>query len=331
MQANPVNIPVLHRFTSVEVCDGSIVILPDELADIYQGCGTKSGSKKASIKLLFRLDLSCGRLYGPLPFSGKVHDLKGAAQLPPPHKGSLQIGDLGFFCLRQFREWSDRGVYWLSRYKCGTYLYDEQGQRIELLNWLTTQCGRGHRLDARVLLGARQRLACRLIAEWVPGKVLKQRRAALREEARKDSMPINPIEWELARWTILLTNCKQAQLSVEEGFGLAQARWQIELLIKRNKSLGQIDKWRSKHQWRIICELYAKLIVQVLQHWLLVAGSWANPARSLWKGQQMLQRWGWTLARAWGGKGWLTQLSEAIRMTNISPCQIDKRRKDPSL
>src|SRR6476659_5516164 len=55
VQANPVNIPVLSRFTSVEVCDGSIVILPDELADIYQGCSTKSGTKKASVKLLFRL------------------------------------------------------------------------------------------------------------------------------------------------------------------------------------------------------------------------------------------------------------------------------------
>ena len=81
----------------------------------------------------------------------------------------------------------------------------------------------------------------------------------------------------------------------------------------------------------ILCELYAKLIVQVLQHWLLVVGSWANPARSLWKGQQMLQRWGWALARAWGGAGWLTELSEAIKLTNTNPCQIDKRRKDPSL
>lgn len=329
VEADPVNIPVLHRFRRVEVCDGSIVILPDELADTYCGCGTKSGSKKASVKLLFRLDLTHGRLFGPLPFAGRVHDRRGAAELPPPEMGSLQIGDLGFFCLGQFREWSERGVYWLSRYKCGTYLYSMAGQRLDLLAWLRVQCPRGQRVDAPVLLGAQVRLACRLIAEWVPGDVVRKRRAALRQEARKDNRPINPIEWELARWTLLLTNCTQGQLSVEEAFGLQQARWQVELLIKRNKSLGQIDEWRSKRQWRIVCEVYAKVLVQVLQHWLLVVGCWANPARSLWKGQRLLQRWGWLLGRAWGGVRWLTELSEAIKMTNT--CQIDKRRKDPSL
>jgi IS4 transposase len=331
VEADPINIPVLRRFVRVEVCDSSIVILPDELANIYLGCGTKSGSKRASVKLLFRLDLTRGRLLGPLLFAGRVNDRVGAGQLTPPEVGSLQIGDLGFFCLRQFHEWDEQGVYWLSRYKCGTYVYDTAGHHLDLLAWLRMECGRGRKLDAQVLLGARARLACRLIAQWVPGGVVRKRRAALREEARKDNRPINPIEWELARWTILVTNCTGEQLSVEEAFSLQQARWQVELLIKRNKSLGQIDEWRSKRQWRVVCEVYAKLLVQVLQHWLLVVGCWADPARSLWRGQQMLQRWGWLLGGAWGTRRWLAELTRAIEMTMTSSCRIDKRRTDPSL
>src|SRR5205085_10332872 len=87
VEADPVNIPVLRRFVRVEVCVSSIVILPNELADIYLGCGTKSGSNKASVKLLFRLDLTRGRLSGPLPFAGRVNDRVGAAQLTPPEAG----------------------------------------------------------------------------------------------------------------------------------------------------------------------------------------------------------------------------------------------------
>src|ERR1041385_7495257 len=55
----------------------------------------------------------------------------------------------------------------------------------------------------------------------------------------------------------------------------------------------------------------------------------------LWKGQAMLQRWGWTLARAWSvegcGERWLTELGAAIKMTNTTPCRMDTRRKDPPL
>src|SRR6266511_3001144 len=147
---------------------------------------------------------------------------------------------------------------------------------------------------------------------------MKQRREALREEARKESLPINPIEWELARWTILLTNCKGEGLSVEEALGLQQARWACSRRVGRwsyctdktpqepgaDRQMAQQPS--MAHTMRVVCQ--TDRFVQVLQHWLLVIGCWANPARSLWslwslwkgqqKGQQMLQRWGWALALA---------------------------------
>lgn len=325
--ADPVNIPVLRRFTRVEITDGSIVILPDQLADHYPGCGTKSGTKAASLKLLVRLDLTQGRLSGPLLGAGRTHDRRAAAALPPAEPGSLQVGDLAFFGLEQFRDWERQGVYWLSRYKCGTHLYTLAGQRLDLLAWLQEHCPA--RCDAPVRIGAQLRLRGRLIAERVPDEVRAERQAALREEARKECLPLNPVEWELARWTILLTNCGMEQVSVAEALGVEQARWQIELLIKRNKSLGQIDEWRTAREWRVLCEVYAKLLVGVLQHWLLVVGCWANPARSLWRGQQALHRWGRLLARAWDGTQWLAELRLVLQLARRA--EIDKRAKEPGL
>lgn len=50
---------------------------------------------------------------------------------------------------------------------------------------------------------------------------------------------------------------------------MMRVRWQIELLFKLWKNEGHIDSWRSEKPWRIPCELYAKLIAMVIQHWIL--------------------------------------------------------------
>lgn len=327
VEADPVNIPVLRRFSRVEIADASSVILPDELASRYRGCGTVSGTKGASLKLLFRFELTNGRLLGPLLADGRSNERTMAAELEPPAVESLQIADLGFFSIRQFAAWEQARVYWLSRYKNGTHLFDRQGQRLDLLAWLRQHCR--ERADLTLLLGAKQQLPCRLLAERVPDEVLRQRQEELKEEARKESQAINPMEWELARWTLLITNCTPQQLSIAEGLGLEQARWQVELLIKRNKSLLEIDEWHSKRAWRVMTEVYTKLLIGVLQHWLLVVGCWANPDRSLWQSQQVLRSWGRGLARAFGTAHWLGELQMAVEQA--ARRRMEKRRKDPGL
>jgi hypothetical protein len=37
------------------------------------------------------------------------------------------------------------------------------------------------------------------------------------------------------------------------------------------------------NQWRILCELYAKLIGLLLQHWLIILFDWQDEQRSLVK------------------------------------------------
>ena len=70
-------------------------------------------------------------------------------------------------------------------------------------------------------------------------------------------------------------------LCVEEALVLARARWQIELLFKLWKQHGQIDEWRTTNPFRVLCELYAKLIAMVIQHWILLVSCWNYPDKSL--------------------------------------------------
>jgi len=69
-------------------------------------------------------------------------------------------------------------------------------------------------------------------------------------------------------------------LRFEEALVLLRERWQMELLYKLWKQHVQMDEWRTADPWRKLCELYAKLIGAVPQHWLIVLFAWHDPQRS---------------------------------------------------
>jgi IS4 transposase len=114
----------------------------------------------------------------------------------------------------------------------------------------------------------------------VPQEVADQRRRRLRATARDRGRTSSAARLAWCDWAILVTNVPPDMLSGREALLLARARWQIELLFKLWKSHGHIDGSRSGKPWRVLCEVYAKLLAMVVQHWLLLTGCWARPA--LW-------------------------------------------------
>src|SRR5215470_1463048 len=85
-----------------------------------------------------------------------------------------------------------------------------------------------------------------------------------------------------------MTNVPRSKLSVAEVLVLLRARWQIERLFRLWKEHTKIDEWRSHNPWRILTELYAKLIAVVIQHWCLLLLTWHTPDRSLLKAAKLL-------------------------------------------
>jgi hypothetical protein len=278
----PVAIPVLQRFNGVHIQDSSTITLPDELAVIWSGCGgSTTQNTSSSLKTQIRLDLNTGKLAGPYLQSGREHDRNFQVKWPPLPAGALRITDLGYFCLKEFRDMDSHGVYWLSRVKsyCDVYYH---GKRWDLLKLLTKHCNdKNDKIDIQVLLGVDERLPCRLLAVRVPDDVARLRRCKLISEAKDKGKSVSDKVLKLASWTVLCCNIPHEMLSLEEGFILMHARWQIELIFKLWKSHGSIDEWRTENPWRILCEVYAKLLVMLIQHWILLAGCWEYPDRSL--------------------------------------------------
>ena len=327
--ADPVAIPLLRRFTAVVLLDCSTIVLPDALALWWPGCGgTSPAHTAAALKLGVRFDLCTGTLRGPLLVDGRTHESTMPLQTAPLPPGALRLADLGFFDLAVFADLAVRGVYWLSRLHLPTTVYDPEGHPRDVLQLLGAHGGAT--VDLPVALGAQQRLAARLLAARVPEEVANQRRRRLRADAQRRGRTPSARTLAAAEWTILVTNVPPALLALREALVLARARWQIELLFKLWKSHGQIDESRSGKPWRVLCEVYAKLLAMVVQHWLLLVGCWTYPDRSLVKAAQTVRQHALHLASALACRSLLCRALGVIQRCLAAGCRINRRKTKPN-
>jgi hypothetical protein len=330
LAAQPRAIPLLQRFPGgVWVQDSTTISLPGELAARWPGCGGSAGPT-AALKLQVRHDLLHGTLDGPLLQPGRAQDRTSPHQTTPLPPEALRLADLGFFCLAELRRRSAEGSFWLTRLQAGTMVFTADGRRWAVLDLLTHRDQ--VRLDEPVELGVDERLPARLLAVRVPQEVADQRRRRLRAEERKKGQTVSRERLALCGWTVLVTNVPPERLTLREALVLARARWQIELLFKLWKSHHLVDEWRSTNPWRILCEVYAKLIGVVVQHWLRLVGGWHYSDHSLTKAALTIQEHIAALTAAFrhGDTARVAAVLEDIAYDLAGACRLTRRQTRPS-
>ena len=305
--------------------DSTTISLPVALKEIWPGVGGSAG-ETAAIKLQVRLEYLSGQVAGPELQPGRSHDQTSpfhSEELPP---GALRLGDLGYFDLDQFEQASDKGVFWLSRYKTNTKLYAENGQKIALLPGLRalTQA----QIDIPIQLGAKH-FPCRLLAQRVPQEGADQRRPRIKKYARKKQVAPSALLLALADWTLLLTNLPASQFSLPELLILLKVRWQIELLFKAWKNLFKLDEWRSANPWRILTELYAKLLAGVIFHWLTLLKGYPAPQRSTWKASLIFKRFALALALTCDAESVFSKVGVRFIQVIEKAARLNTRSTDP--
>ena len=75
---------------------------------------------------------------------------------------------------------------------------------------------------------------------------------------------------------LLVTNLPTDKLSIKEAIVLYRARWQIELLFKRWKSIGLVGLLSGKNDATKMVRLWARLCAALIQHWLTVLCGWRS-------------------------------------------------------
>jgi hypothetical protein len=207
-------------------------------------------------------------------------------------------------------------------------VYDAAGQRQDVGAWLQAQDRA--LVDVPIRLGVTHQLSARLLAQKVPQDVANQRRRKLKAAARRKGQMVSATRLALADWTIFVTNVPPALLTVQEALVVARTRWQIELLFKLWKSHGRVDQSRSTKPWRVLCEVYAKLLAMVVQPWLFLVSCWHYPDRSLPKAAQTVRKHALHLASAFGEAVHLARALATIQRCLAAGCRLNRRKKAPN-
>jgi hypothetical protein len=321
VEAEGASIAFLEQFEGVYIQDSSILALPRELAEVWQGSGNQTGAL-ASLKLQTVFEYQHGQLHLAL-YPGRVHDSRvPQATLPPK---ALHLADTGYFKVDLFRQLGQHGSYWLTRVpaRVGVWV---KGQVVPLATWLAQQ-GQ-ERIDTAVDLSAQQ-LPCRLIAERVPPEIAQQRRERALADAKANARQVREVTLALCEWTVLATNLPLEALSPQQAILLMRLPWQIELLFKLWKQGLGFARPRSRQPHQILCEVYAKLLAVVVQHWILLIGCWDHADRSLFKAVQVLRKHALHLAVS---LPYLPRLADALHtlLFSMQRCKVQKRRAKPA-
>ncbi len=265
--------PLLDRFTEVIVIDASSISLPDSQQDRFKGRGGSHGYGKSALKLQTELDLKRGGLACVDIEQGSDADVACARQTVARPTGSLRITDLGYFSISVFQSLANAGAYFLSRIQRITIVRDDGGRESNIVEYLRAQPS--SLVDCWIEIGTKNRLKCRLIAWKVLPDQAAERRRKLRLAHKKRNRG-EPCSEALAAcdWTFLVTNLPAEKLTVKEAIVLYRARWQIELLFKRWKSLGLIASLNGKHDAEKMVRLWSRLCAALIQHWLTVLCGW---------------------------------------------------------
>ena len=91
--ADSVAISVLKRFSEVIVEDSTTFSLPDELEEIWKGCGDATDRSKSAFKVQVRWDLLTGGFKGQALTDGRVPDTKSPLRMNRRQRRSIHIID----------------------------------------------------------------------------------------------------------------------------------------------------------------------------------------------------------------------------------------------
>lgn len=330
LATDPVAIPLLQRFAGCFVQDSTTIVLPDTLAEHARGNGGSSSTNTAAaLKCGLQLDLLTGALSHLDLTDGRASDRALPLQHAPLPHGALRLADLGFYDLGVFATLSAKGVYWLSRVQPTARVSDPAHRSLPLLEFVRS-LGSLQQWEGWVVVGSKQKLRARLLVVRVPQEVADQRRRRIRAAARDKGQMPSAAALALAEWTLLLTNIPSALLSLSEALVVMKVRWQIELVFKLWKSQGQVDEWRTKKPARVLCEVYAKLLAMLVQHWMLVMSCWEYPERSLVKAAQAIRAHAAELASARVRSERLSETLETIRAVVQQTARMNRRKKQPN-
>jgi hypothetical protein len=246
---------------NVRVVDGTIIKEPG-----------KTGSEWRILYVLHLPDLACD-FFELTPATGAGNG-ESLARIPIA-QGDLVLADAGYSQARGIQSVVTQGGDMVVRLNPQSLpLLDESGQSLDLLSKLELLETAGQNGEWKVRLAGTE-VQGRICALRKSEESIRLAHRRIQRRASKKQTRTKPETWEYAKHVVVFTTEMSSPANtILEWY---RARWQIELVFKRFKSLAQLGHLpkrdpRSSRAW-----LYGKLFIALLTQKLIRAGRAISP------------------------------------------------------
>jgi hypothetical protein len=223
------------------------------------------------------------RLTSLRPVHVEVTDDKGGETFRrfDPQPGELWMGDRGYSNPPGIAAVKSSGADVLVRYNRGSLpLYDIESKRLDVLAKLARlqKAGRVQEWAAWVHAEGYEPIRGRLVAVRLPADKAEESRDRLRREQGNE---LTAESLAMADFVVVFTTVPKNTLSAERVLELYGLRWQVELHIKRDKSIAGLDRLPNRRPDTVYTWICAKLLlVQIARK--MASSQMAIPPCGLW-------------------------------------------------
>jgi hypothetical protein len=253
-------------FTKVYLADSTGFGLPDSLSDLFPGSGGSATKAGAKIQAVWDYKSSVFGHFALTPWN--IPDQKYVDTVVAlAQQGVLFIFDLGYFKLKAFARIVEAGAYFLSRLNHQTTIFDADTgglQPLELAAFLTTV--ESNRTEKAIFLGAKERVASRLVAYRLPEPIVNARRRIAKKNAKKKGYTPSQAHLALLAWNLFITNVPRTIWKTETVGKVYPIRWQVELIFKSWKSYLHLASIKTKKAAPTLCYLYGRMLLILLNY-----------------------------------------------------------------
>jgi hypothetical protein len=253
-------------FTKGYLADSTGFGLPDSLSDLFPGSGGSATKAGAKIQAVWDYKSSVFGHFALTPWN--IPDQKYVDTVVAlAQQGVLFIFDLGYFKLKAFARIVEAGAYFLSRLNHQTTIFDADTgglQPLELAAFLNTV--ESNRTEKAIFLGAKERVASRLVAYRLPEPIVNARRRIAKKNAKKKGYTPSQAHLALLAWNLFITNVPRTIWKTETVGKVYPIRWQVELIFKSWKSYLHLASIKTKKAVPTLCYLYGRMLLILLNY-----------------------------------------------------------------
>lgn len=257
---------LLRHFGNILLCDSTCAKLPSNLAGYFPS-SYSHGEPTATLRVQTIYNYRHEQFERFKTGSFRDNDQSESNLiLEVAQPGDLVLRDLGYFVLENLRRMSNMGIFFISKFRPDTTIYAAlSGEKIDLL----VQLKKKKRLDIPVLLGSKEKLPLRLVAEKLPEDVARKKRQKARMDRNKKTNH-SEIYYELLGWVVFVTNIDDKTLDAKQITEVYRIRWFIELIFKAWKShfnFTKVFETQKMNYWR--AHITIVLVLIRIAYWSL--------------------------------------------------------------